>query len=312
MRKASLVFTASAARSPVRDPSPRASARAWMGYTSGAHQSSGNLWRVGLTLVELLVVLGIIGVLVSLLLPAVQHARSAARRAQCQSNLHQLGIALFSYTQTWNGHLIPVSTYDWMDPKSEQRYWFGLVLDPPSTPAEQRRIDRTKGFLWPYLGKESGLVLCPELRPTEVHLRFQGATSGYAYNYAYLGPGIMRHWRTGQLLAPVTFRLDQVRHTGRTVVFADSARIRWWPPEASSSQPLAEENFFLEPPSSRYPTVHFRHDELANFLFLDGHVESVSPTIRPVPFWWPNPADQLRYKLRIFDYGETDELWDRF
>ena len=93
----------------------------------------------GFTLIELMIVIAIIGILVAMLLPAIQAAREAARRTQCTNNLKQLGVGLHNYHDAHK--VLPAAAYctsantinhchTWLEsllPFIEQQNWYEQI-----------------------------------------------------------------------------------------------------------------------------------------------------------------------------------------
>lgn len=158
---------------------------------------AGSPARRGFTLVELLVVIAIIGVLVALLLPAVQAARESARRTQCSNHLKQFGLAIHNYHDTYlayptGGADGPTNCCNADDPNVAYYNWTYHLLPFMEQPAIYR--------LWPnqisQLNKTIlGLTYCPSRRSRKL---YQGVSKcDYAGSRGTANNGIFVQTTTG-------------------------------------------------------------------------------------------------------------------
>jgi prepilin-type processing-associated H-X9-DG protein/prepilin-type N-terminal cleavage/methylation domain-containing protein len=223
--------------------------------------------RRAFTLIELLVVIAGIGVLAALLLPALARSKAAAQRAECVSNLHQLGIAAQLY---WDDNGGDCFDYWYGATNSGMTYWFGWI--GPGAPGH-RPFDLSVGKLFPYLDG-SDVRLCPALNSATPKFMLKGSNVIFSYGCSTsIAP-------TSLNAKPVN--INKFKRPTETALFADAAQIDDFMSPASPLNPMLEEFYYLDletnySSSHNYPNGHFRHSRRANVVFCDGHVDLEKP-----------------------------------
>jgi prepilin-type processing-associated H-X9-DG protein/prepilin-type N-terminal cleavage/methylation domain-containing protein len=214
--------------------------------------------RLGFTLVELLVVIGIIALLIAILLPSLSVARENAKSVQCLSNLRQLAIAANLYCDRNRGSY-PIAQY--VDAQPTQVIFYNW--DFTTTRDAMAGVATVEpGLLW--AGDASAKVQqCPSFDGKSNTLK--DPYTGYNYNTSYIG-----HGQGETIEAPA--KASQVRDSSHCALFGDGQ----WQGGA--------DKFMRSPfPSpgdalgiARYAgTQGFRHRGRSNVVFCDGHGESL-------------------------------------
>jgi prepilin-type processing-associated H-X9-DG protein/prepilin-type N-terminal cleavage/methylation domain-containing protein len=261
------------------------------------------------TIIELLVAIAVIGILSGLLVPGLRYARRAAHSAMCKSNLRQLGIAMALYVQCNGGKCMPIS-----NDGGNLSFWFGRRPAPFGEPG-YRDYDRTKGYLYEYLGVTRAVEQCPTM---DAHKRAaDGKLVGYAYNWRNdITAGLVTEGENKYITyytkgVDDTILYDYIENPSCFALFADGARVSRGGAAYYTPAGTVEENYYLDPPGPGNEDcgVHFRHNGKANVLFADFHVEEMvpretSPTGDGLVGHFCDTTDWVKYYCRTSDLGK--------
>ncbi|HEX5244770.1 MAG TPA: DUF1559 domain-containing protein [Tepidisphaeraceae bacterium] len=251
--------------------------------------------RKAFTLVELLVVIGIIAVLLAILLPVMSRARERARAIKCASNMRQIYMACVMYSNALNRLPIP------------GEIGFPNRFEPGSCCAYKgvAQLDFERGSLWDFLGSSEGdrsqVFLCPSddgLTSKRVGSRVGtpnpigwSAVRNFSYCFNCEMRGPVRPVSNEAAAPPPTgIRITDIARPDRKILIIEvqqEDRLDFDYMSVAGPTTLGTQT-----PDSQYNFAH-RHLGKGNQCFADGHIEMMSPIAYYLP-WWPG-TDAYEY-----------------
>jgi prepilin-type N-terminal cleavage/methylation domain-containing protein/prepilin-type processing-associated H-X9-DG protein len=213
--------------------------------------------NAGFTLVELLVVIGIIALLISILLPALQRAREHANQVKCASNMRQIGQSLAMYIIE-NKNVLPIPPL--VGEVGTGFYWEAY----PMAGSGLGIIDYQNGALWPYLSPTSAarekVFNCPS-DSENVRMVRLGSLQAIPRNFSYSFNVQMRQVDGATKLGT---RITDIIHPAQKIIIVEEQ----YPNDGCAFLDSIDDDDVLA----------FRHIRRGNQGFADGHVENLRPT----------------------------------